>query len=213
MTGRGKLVNDQKSIARREPDENVLAVRARDNRLVSRILAGDNEAFEELVRAYYDRIRGLVYHHLHSEDELDDALQDIFVKAFQALPKFRRRSGFYTWLYRIASNYCVDRLRKRRLELVSLDVEETRDAVEARIPETGETPDDRVSRSERVKMVRKALTMLDPLHQNIIVLREIQGLSYDEICESLGVGMGTVKSRLARARAELKKILTDMDVI
>ncbi len=206
-------MNDEKRIARRETDESRLAVRTRDNRLVSRTLAGDDEAYEDLVRLYYDRIRGLLYHHLHREDELDDALQEIFVKAFQALPRFRRRSNFYTWLYRIASNYCIDRLRKRRLETVSLDVDETRDAIEAGLPAGPETPDERMGRMERVGMVRIALGKLEPLHQNILVLRELQGLSYEEICESLDIGMGTVKSRLARARAELKKILTEMDVL
>jgi len=206
-------VSDEKRIAARESDENALVLRARDSRLVSRTLAGDSEAFEDLVRLYYDRIRSLVYHHLHREDELDDALQEIFLKAFQALPRFRKKSNFYTWLYRIASNYCIDRLRKRRLELVSLDSSENRDAVEARLPASHDSPEDSYTRVERVGMVRKALTMLDPIFQNIIVLREIEGLSYEEIQESLDIGMGTVKSRLARARAELKKILEDMDAI
>jgi len=206
-------VSDEKRIAARESDENALVLRARDSRLVSRTLAGDAEAFEDLVRLYYDRIRALVYHHLHREDELDDALQEIFLKAFQALPRFRKKSNFYTWLYRIASNYCIDRLRKRRLELVSLDSSENRDAVEARLPASHDSPEDSFTRTERVGMVRKALAMLDPIFQNIIVLREIEGLSYEEIQESLDIGMGTVKSRLARARAELKKILEDMDAI
>jgi len=206
-------VSDEKRIAARESDENALVLKARDSRLVSRTLAGDSEAFEDLVRLYYDRIRSLVYHHLHREDELDDALQEIFLKAFQALPRFRKKSNFYTWLYRIASNYCIDRLRKRRLELISLDSSENRDAVEARLPASHDSPEDSYTRVERVGMVRKALSMLDPIFQNIIVLREIEGLSYEEIQESLDIGMGTVKSRLARARAELKKILEDMDAI
>ncbi len=91
IAGRGERVSDEKRIARRETDKGTLAVRTRDNRLVSRTLAGNDEAYEDLVRLYYDRIRGLVYHHLHREDELDDALQDIFLKAFQALPRFRKR--------------------------------------------------------------------------------------------------------------------------
>jgi len=206
-------VSDENRIAPRESDDGALALRARDSRLVTRTLTGDSEAFEDLVRLYYDRIRALVFHHLHREDELDDALQEIFLKAFQALPRFRKKSNFYTWLYRIASNYCIDRLRKRRLELVSLDSSENRDAIEARLPVSTESPEKTFSRSERVELVRKAISMLDPLYQNIIVLRELQGLSYDEIQESLDINMGTVKSRLARARSELKKLLEDMDAI
>jgi RNA polymerase sigma-70 factor (ECF subfamily) len=206
-------VNNDSSIARRESAGELMAVRARDNRLISRTLAGDDEAFEDLVRTYYDRIRAMVYHHLHREDDLDDALQEIFIKAYQALPRFKKRSNFYTWIYRIASNYCIDRLRKRRPELVSLNGSEARDALETRIHSNIDTPEEKYTRTERVQIVRKAIGMLDPIYQNIIVLREIEGLTYDELVESLEIQMGTVKSRLARARKELKQVLQDMDVI
>jgi len=206
-------VKEETRIARTDTAESSMAVRARDNRLVSRTLAGDDEAFEDLVRLYYDRLRALVFHHLHREDELDDALQDIFLKAYKALPRFRKRSNFYTWLFRIASNYCIDRLRKRRLELVSLDGSEGRDAIEARLPSSPDSPEESYSRTQRIELVRKALGRLDPIYQNILVLRELEGLSYEEIVQSLGIGIGTVKSRLARARAELKKVLMEMDAI
>lgn len=206
-------MNNDSSIARRESAGELMAVRARDNRLISRTLAGDDEAFEDLVRTYYDRIRAMVYHHLHREDDLDDALQEIFIKAYQALPRFKKRSNFYTWIYRIASNYCIDRLRKRRPELVSLNGSEARDALETRIHSNIDTPEEKYTRAERVQIVRKAIGMLDPIYQNIIVLREIEGLTYDELVESLEIQMGTVKSRLARARKELKQVLQDMDVI
>ena len=206
-------MNDETRIARRETDESGLAIRAHDNRLVARTIAGDLEAFEDLTRLYYDRVRALVHHHLHCEDELEDALQEIFIKAYQALPRFRKRSSFYTWLFRIASNYCIDRLRKRRLDQVSLDDVESRDSLEARLPESADNPEESFARSERVKFVRMALEKLDPLYHSIMVLREIEGLSYEELSETLGVGMGTVKSRLARARMELKRILEEMDVL
>jgi len=206
-------VKEETRIARTDTAESSMAVRARDNRLVSRTLAGDDEAFEDLVRFYYDRLRALVFHHLHREDELDDALQDIFLKAYKALPRFRKRSNFYTWLFRIASNYCIDRLRKRRLELVSLDGAEGRDAIEAQLPSSPDSPEESYTRTQRVELVRKALGQLDPIYQNILVLRELEGLSYEEIVQSLGIGIGTVKSRLARARGELKKVLIEMDVI
>ena len=204
---------EETRIARRDIDEGALSVRARDNRLVARTLAGDNEAFEDLARLYYDRVRGLVHHHLHREDDLDDALQEIFLKAFQALPHFGKRSNFYTWLFRIASNYCIDRLRKRRFDTISLDSSETRDAIQAKLPETHDTPEESFARSQRVDLVKKALQRLDPLYQSILVLREIEGLSYEEIVETLGINMGTVKSRLARARVELRKTLEEMDVL
>jgi RNA polymerase sigma-70 factor, ECF subfamily len=209
----GWRVREENRIAVRDSDENALSVRARDGRLVARSLAGDPEAFEDLVRLYYDRVRALVHHHLHREDDLDDAMQEIFLKAYQALPGFHSRSNFYTWLFRIASNHCVDRLRKRRLELVSLDEPDTRDSVEARIPNQRDNPEESFSRGEKVNMVRIALDKLDPLFQSIIILREIEGLSYEEIVETLGINIGTVKSRLARARTELKKILEDMNVL
>jgi RNA polymerase sigma-70 factor (ECF subfamily) len=206
-------VKDETRIAVRDADENAVALRVRDNRLVARTLAGDQGAFEDLVRLYYDRIRALVHHHLHREDELDDAMQEIFLKAYKALPQFGKRSNFYTWLYRIASNYCIDRLRKRRLELVSLDVPEHQDSIQANLKHPGESPEERYTSTERVKLVRIALQKLDPTYQNIIVLREMEGLSYEEIVDTLGINIGTVKSRLARARMELRKILDDMNVL
>jgi RNA polymerase sigma-70 factor, ECF subfamily len=206
-------VSDETRISVRVTEENAVALRSRDNRLVARTLAGDPEAFEDLVRLYYDRIRVLVHHHLHREDDLDDALQDIFFKAYQALPQFGNRSNFYTWLFRIASNYCIDRLRKRRLEMISLDVPENQDALQANLRNPGDTPDENFARSERVKIVRLALSKLDPVFQNILVLREIEGLSYEEIADTIEINMGTVKSRISRARTELKKILEEMNAI
>lgn len=206
-------MKEETRITPREAADGAMAVRARDSRLVSRVLSGDNQAFEDLVRAYYGRVRALVFHHLHREDDLDDALQEIFIKSYQALPQFGKRSNFYTWLFRIASNYCIDRLRKKRLELVSLDGAEERDSIEARLPNGPDSPEDVLGRSERVRMVRIALGKLDPIFQNILVLRELEGLSYEEITESLNINMGTVKSRLARARAELRRILEEMDAI
>jgi RNA polymerase sigma-70 factor (ECF subfamily) len=206
-------VNEETRIACRDADESALSVRSRDSRLVARTLVGDPEAFEDLVRLYYDRVRALVHHHLHREDDLDDALQDIFLKAYQALPSFGKRSSFYTWLFRIATNYCIDRLRKRRLVLVSIDIPETSDAVQANLRHPGDSPDESFSRSERVKLVRIAMGKLDPVFLSILVLREIEGLSYEEIVDTLGINIGTVKSRLARARAELKKILEEMNAL
>ena len=206
-------MNEETRIARRDLDEGALSVRARDCRLVARTLAGDDEGFEDLARLYYDRIRALVFHHLHREEELEDALQEIFLRAYQALPHFNRRSNFYTWLFRIASNYCIDLLRKRRLEKVSLDDAGNRNAIEAKRTEPDDSPDEKLTASERVRLVREALQKLDPLHQSIIVLREIEGLSYEELAETLGIGIGTVKSRLARARAELKRILEEMGIL
>lgn len=204
---------EETRLARRDLDAGTLSTQARDSRLVARTLAGDQEAFEDLIRLYYDRIRALVFHHLHREEDLDDALQEIFIKAYQALPNFKRKSSFYTWIFRIATNFCIDKLRKKRLELVSLEGENETGSLANRLPEERDSPEENLSRIDRVRLVRDALSRLDPFYQSIIVLREIEGLSYEEIMETLGINMGTVKSRLARGRAELKKILEDMDVI
>ncbi|HEX9745218.1 MAG TPA: sigma-70 family RNA polymerase sigma factor [bacterium] len=209
----GACVNDESRIARREDPDFTLDVRVRDSSLVQASIAGDDEAFAELVRLYYDRIRAYVYHHLHREDELEDALQEIFIKAYQALPNFRKKSNFYTWLYRIASNYCIDRLRKRRLELVSIDNEESSDSIQAKLQSNSDTPEENLTRKEMVGMIRLALEKLEPVHQNIIVMREIEGLSYEEISETLEINIGTVKSRLARARNELRDVLLDMNIL
>ena len=181
------------------------STQAEEAALVKSILAGNVDDFEILVRRYQGKLTSLAKRHLHREDELDDALQDIFLRVYTSLPRFRGRSNLYTWIYSIACNYLIDRLRKRRPAKISDDelfatgrqlmTEGGRDGNPAQVFE----------KSEEMSLIWLAMDGMDPLFKNILILRDVEDLTYEEMVEILGVGMGTVKSRLFRARAELKR--------
>lgn len=179
--------------------------RAEEAALVEGILAGRVDDFEIIIHRYYERLTNLVRRHLHREDELEDALQDIFLRIYSSLPRFKGRSKLYTWIYSIANNYLIDRLRKKRIRKISEEyLEETgRElGVEA---DGGGNPGLSVERQEEERLIWLAMEGMDPLFKNVLVLREVEDMSYEDMTLVLGIGIGTVKSRLFRARAELKK--------
>lgn len=181
--------------------------------LVGRCQAGDRGAFDLLVLAYQDRIYNLAHRLTGDPEEATDLAQETFVKAFQALASFRRDARFSTWIYRIAINACHSRHRKtavrRRHAPVSLDaaVRTSDGEVAPDPPDTREEPSFVISRSETIRMVRAAIESLDLEHRTVVLLRDMEGYSYEEIQEILGCPIGTVRSRLHRARAELGKRL------
>lgn len=173
--------------------------------LVEGILAGRVDDFEIIVRRHSERLTNLIRRHLHREDELEDALQDIFVRIYTSLPRFKGKSKLYTWIYSIANNYLIDRLRKKRYRKISQDdLDEAGRELEVE-SEGGGNPGFALERSEDEKLIWLAMEGMEPLFKNILVLREVQDMSYEDLSVVLRVGIGTVKSRLFRARAELKK--------
>jgi RNA polymerase sigma-70 factor (ECF subfamily) len=177
--------------------------RAEEAALVDGILAGRADDFEVIIRRYQEKLSNLIRRHLHREDELEDAMQDIFLRIYTSLPRFRGRSNLYTWIYSIASNYLIDRLRKRRHRKVS-EAELEESGRELRSDGDG-NPVPSFERTEEASILWQAMEGMDPLFRNILILREVEDMSYEELAVILKVGMGTVKSRLFRARAELKK--------
>jgi RNA polymerase sigma-70 factor (ECF subfamily) len=168
-----------------------------DVELVELARRGDRSAFDELIRRHDERMRGLAYRLLADRHGMDDALQEAYLKAYRALPRFRAGSDFGTWLYRITYNACIDDLRKRKRLPVSTD--DPTDPVSSR-----PGPDRVVSASETV---RAALAEL-PVDQRItVVLVDGEGFDHREAAEILGVAPGTVASRLHRARGALRRIL------
>lgn len=172
-----------------------------DAQLIDEALAGASAAFGQLVVKYQDRLYNTVAHVLGSIDEAQDVVQDAFVQAFLKLESFERESAFYTWLYRIAFNLAVTR---RRREKPTLSVEQARE-------QTGEEPQSRCSspaarleQQERARQVQAALAQLTEEHRTILVLREIDGCCYETIAEILDLPVGTVRSRLHRARMQLR---------
>jgi len=200
----GTLVHSENTYPESKPQRDVTD-REEEAVLVGGILAGRVDDFEIIVRRHSERLTNLVRRHLHREDELEDALQDIFIRIYTSLPRFKGKSKLYTWIYSIANNYLIDRLRKKRYHKISQeDLDETGRELEVE-SEDGGNPGFTLERSEDERLIWLAMEGMEPLFKNILVLREVEDMSYEDLSVVLRVGIGTVKSRLFRARAELKK--------
>lgn len=176
-----------------------------DQQLIRAALAGHQDAFSEIMYRYRDRLLNAIRNDSSCAESADDIVQDAFVRAFSALKSFRTESSFYTWLYRIALNsrrYYV-RNRHRTMPLETLADHNGMNWIEPH-----PTPTDLVEALEECQQVRAALARLDDHHRAILVLREFEGCDYQAIAEALNVTLGTVRSRLSRARAQLRKELT-----
>ena len=164
---------------------------------VARARAGDTAAFAALVRRHQDRVFGFILRMLDARDEAMELTQDVFVKAWQALPGWRPEARFSTWLLQIARNAALDQLRRRRLiQFAPLD-----DGMD--VADTAPGPEARYASRQRQALLENALQQIAAEHREILLLREIEDLSYGELAAVLGIAEGTVKSRLARARAAL----------
>ena len=200
----GTLVANESTYPSNQPQWPV-SDRAEEAALVEGILAGRVDDFEIIIRRNQERLTNLVRRHLHREDELEDALQDIFLRIYSSLPRFKGRSKLYTWIYSIANNYLIDRLRKKRIRKISeeyMDETGRELGIEA---DGGGNPGLPVERDEERRLIWLAMEGMDPMFKNVLILREVEDMSYDDMTIVLGVGIGTVKSRLFRARAELRK--------
>jgi RNA polymerase sigma-70 factor (ECF subfamily) len=193
-----------------ESSEERAARRIEDEGLVRASRQGDTRAFGKLVERYQRRVYALAFGILRQREDAWDVAQEAFVKAYRNLDRFAGQAAFYTWLYRIAYNLSLDVLRARgRRDTVALD--ENAAAVEQAIREEGRpqdaAPNELHERRETALAVQKAMEKLSEKHRAIIVLREIEGLSYEEMAEVLGISKGTVMSRLFHARKNLQALL------
>jgi RNA polymerase sigma-70 factor (ECF subfamily) len=171
-----------------------------DDLLLRRSREGDQEAFRQLVEAYTPRVFGLVRQLVHQSAEAEDVTQEVFFKVFRKLDTFREDSTFYTWLYRVAVNTATDWLKRRRHDrAVGLD-----DLGATAFADGTDGPSETLSRRDLQAEVRRAMTRLPEKFRTILVLRELEGLPYEEIATVLAISKGTVESRLFRARARLK---------
>ncbi len=175
-----------------------------EEELIERALAGQSSAFETLVIRYQDRLYTAMISIVGSADEAEDVVQEAFIQAYLKLDTFQRNSRFFTWLYRIAFNYALAR-RRRRKNHQSLEQARENTGVDPAFE--GDTPDTRMTRTEDIQLVHRALAVLSEDHRSILVLREMEDLSYEDIAEALNISIGTVRSRLNRARAALKQQL------
>jgi len=174
--------------------------------LINRFKGGDTSAFGEIVLKYQDKVYNLCRHLLGNAHDAEDAAQDVFLKAYEALPKFQPEASLYTWLYRIATNTCIDRRKKPIFESLFGDSGEGERLVHDR-PSDAPSPEKLYQSKQTGQALQESLGKLSPKLRAIIMLKEIEELSYDEIADTLEISMGTVKSRIARARKELQKLM------
>ena len=181
--------------------------RSQEQQLVSAARGGDLDAFEALVRLYEKRVFALAVRMCGSREDAAEASQEAFLAAWQGLAFFRGESSFSTWLYRLTSNACVDLLRRegrhRAAAGPSLDDEEAG----LDVPDQTLSPQDEAERRELRESIDRGLEALTPEHRQVLVLREMHQLSYDEIADVLSLDVGTVKSRISRARKQLRNFL------
>ena len=183
-------------------DESVLLAQSRE---------GDTRAFAELVRRYEGKIFRLAQHITQNREDAEDVLQETFMKSYEHLDQFKGDSKFYTWIVRIAVNQALMKLRRRKTDKsVSLDeqIDTGEDTIVREIAAWDEDPEQQFSREELGSILDRAIQSLDPPYRSVFVLRDIDELSTEETAEALGLSVPAVKSRLLRARLQLREKLT-----
>src|ERR1043166_8452283 len=183
--------------------------------LVKRCQAGDSEAFDQLVTRYRTRVFAMMYNMVHNEQDAWDLAQDSFVKAWKSIGRFRGKSSFYTWIYRIVMNVTIDWLRKKQVKGGGGEFD---DAIQLKeiepasktVPKPEALPHEMMERSEIRARIEKAIAQLSPEQRAVILMKQIEEMQYHEIAEALGCSIGTVMSRLFYARKKLQNLLRDV---
>ena len=176
-----------------------------ERELIALARRGDEAAFEQLVRLHEKKVYNLCIRMCSNAEDAAEAAQDTFLALWRGLETFREDASLSTWLYRLATNACIDLLRRARrtVDGVSIDDEEAHLEVTDHAP----TPEQHIEHAETQRLVREAVASLPPEYRQVLVLRELQQLSYAEICEATALELGTVKSRINRARTMLRNYL------
>jgi len=182
-----------------------------DSALVAQTREGDTRAFSELVKRYESKVFRLAHHVTQNREDAEDVLQETFLKAYEHLDQFRGDSKFYTWIVRIAVNQALMKLRRRKSDnAVSIDetIDTGEDNLVREIAAWDENAEQRYSREEIGEILNSAVQSLEPLYRSVFVLRDIEDLSTEETAEALDLSVPAVKSRLLRARLQLREKLT-----
>lgn len=181
-----------------------------EEQLINRAQSGDKKAFELLINDHFKKIYNIAFRIAGNADDASDMTQEVMIKLFRNIGSFGGNSKFSTWVYRVATNTCLDELKKlRRHSAYSInnEIDTGEGELLYEVEDTAPTPDKLAEKSELSGIVAKAINSLSAEHRIVITLRDIQGFSYEETAKIIGCSEGTVKSRISRARASLKKIL------
>jgi len=183
--------------------------RRQDSEIIKDALRGDQGAYQKLMRKYHDAIYMLIYRMVREKAEVEDLTQEAFIKAFASLGNFNNEYAFSTWLYKIATNNCIDYIRKKKLQPFSLDrpVDSDQDQYTFEVPDTSFEADKPIIERQRAKFLEEAIDALPEKYRRVIILRHKEERDYREIAKMLHLPLGTVKAHLFRARELLKKYL------
>jgi RNA polymerase sigma-70 factor (ECF subfamily) len=190
-------------------EQRKLESREEDRRLIAAALAGDQEAYARILGKYHDAISNLIYRMINRPEEVEDLTQEAFIKAFAALASFNDEYAFSTWLYKIATNNCIDYLRKRKLHTFSIDkpLQGADDEYQFEIADHTTIPDQGIIDRQQRLTIEQAIASLPEKYRRVIHMRHVQEKSYEDIALELDLPLGTVKAHIFRAREMLNKML------
>jgi RNA polymerase sigma factor (sigma-70 family) len=191
--------------------EKISDSKAQDMVYINQALSGEQSAYKNLMKKYSPYVKNLIFKMINQPDEVDDIMQDTFVKAFNALAKFDSQYAFSTWLLKIATNNCIDFIRKKKLQTFSIDkdIGDEDSDYKFEIPDSDFLPDKQIISLQREKILNEAIDSLPEKYKKVIIMRHKLEKDYDEIAKELKLPLGTVKAHIFRAREILNKFLKD----
>jgi RNA polymerase sigma factor (sigma-70 family) len=202
-----KTSSNIRSVPSTKTREEVLAQRkldsrAEDSRNIKAALKGDQVSYRAIMKKYHDQVYNLLYRMVHDKDEVEDLTQEAFIKAFNSLKNFNEEFAFSTWLYKIATNNCIDYIRKRKLQTFSIDkpLESKDGEYSFEIPDSTYVPDKTLIEGQRSKILEDAVNSLPEKYRQVILMRHTEDKDYQEIADELKLPLGTVKAHIFRAR-------------
>jgi RNA polymerase sigma-70 factor (ECF subfamily) len=184
-----------------------------DLKVIKRCKRGEEAAFAELLGRYRGAIYGLCFRMTRKPEDARDLAQEVFIKVFSLLDRYDETYAFSSWIFRIATNHCIDHLRRNRMRFLSIDghTDKDGDEIEMQLPDKGPAPDRVLERSEAMVKLEEVVADLPPHYRSIILLRHDQDMSYEEIATVLDLPLGTVKARIHRARNLITKMLAERE--
>lgn len=180
-----------------------------ENELIIKAKSGDLEAYEKIIKLYEKKVFNIIYYMVKDENQIEDIAQEVFIKIYKNLHNFKGNSSIYTWIYRITINTCIDTLKKHKKVIYLEDTIKNKDGEETKLQleDNSKLPNEIVEDNEIKEKLIKCIRKLPYEQSTIIILRDIKGFSYMEIAEILKLNLGTVKSKISRARSALKEEL------
>ncbi|MEX0602949.1 MAG: sigma-70 family RNA polymerase sigma factor, partial [Bacteroidota bacterium] len=188
-----------------------LESRSEDSDLIKRAINGEQDAFRRLRLKYHDAIYNLIYRMVREKEEVEDLTQEAFIKAFTSLATFNEEYAFSTWLYKIATNNCIDYIRRKKLQKFSIDkpIESKDSDFSFELPDSTYAPDRGMIETQRKRLFEEAIRSLPPKYRQVILMRHAEEMEYQDIADALKLPLGTVKAHIFRAREMLYKYLKD----